>query len=133
MAVTARWFDKQLIKTVYKVGTDAVKKGCFMVEGDAKYFCPVDTGRLRASISSNWQGSGMARGKVGSQATSDDGVGQPDNKSMQLMGVVGTNVEYAARIEYGFLNKTDKRGRTFFQPATPYLRTALHKNEKKIA
>ena len=100
-----------------------------MDEGDAKYFCVVDTGRLRASISSNWKGSGMAKGKVGGQAKADDGIGQPEK---ELTGVVGTNVEYARRIEFGFLGMTDRLGRTFFQPSLPYLRPALHKNEKKI-
>lgn len=115
---------------MYKVGINAVKKGCFMVEGDAKGFCVVDTGRLRSSISSNWTGSGMAKGRVGGQAKPDDGIGQPTKK---LTGVVGTNVEYARRIEFGFLGMTDSLGRTFFQPSLPYLRPALHKNEKKIA
>ena len=133
MVAKFKWYDKELIQKVHNVGINAVKKACFMVEGDAKWFCVVDTGRLRSSISSNWTGSGMARGKVGGVAKPDDGIGQPAKKTLELTGVVGTNVEYARRIEFGFLNKTDKLGRTFFQPSLPYLRPALHKNEKKIA
>ena len=43
---------------------------------------------------------------------------------------VGTNVEYAARIEFGFMNKRDRLGRLYFQPAQPYLRPSLQKNKK---
>lgn len=126
-----KWYDRELTKVVIKEGIKAIKKACHLVEGDAKYFCPVDTGRLRSSISSNWSGSGMAKGKVKGKAKEEgiDGIGQPAG---ELTGVVGTNVEYARRIEFGFLGKTDKLGRTFFQPSLPYLRTAMHKNEKKI-
>lgn len=151
-----KWYDKELIQKVHNVGTKAVSKACFMVEGDAKQSMKpgsgkeykrkgkihrssapgqppaVDTGRLRASISSNWSGSGMAKGKVSGQAKTNDGVGQPANKYLQLVGVVGTNVEYARRLEFGFVG-TDSRGREINQAPRPYLRPALHKNEKKIA
>jgi HK97 gp10 family phage protein len=36
----------------------------------------------------------------------------------------GTDVEYAARIEFGFSGQ-DSRGRTYDQPAKPYLRPAF--------
>lgn len=51
----------------------------------AKQRCPVDTGRLRASIVSrvDYRGSGFA----------SDGVG--------FAGVVATNVEYAPYVEFG--------------------------------
>lgn len=144
MAIAVKWHDKELKKMVADAAMDAVKRGCFLVEGDAKklmkpgsgnvYPRPggkmhhasaagqppaVDTGRLRASISSNWNGSGMDRGNVDSQAGSDDGVGRPDK---ELTGVVGTNVEYAGYLEMG----TVKMG------PRPYLRPALEKNRSKI-
>ena len=42
---------------------------------------------------------------------------------------VGTDLEYAARIEYGF-SGADSRGRHYNQPPKPYLRPAFdeHKN-----
>lgn len=67
----------------------------------AKRLCPVDTGRLRSSITSEL-------GKDG------DG----------LLAVVGTNVEYAARIEFGF-HGTDSLGREYDQEAQPFLLPAL--------
>lgn len=92
----------------------------------------VDIGRLRGSISANWTGSGMSRGKVESPAKSGDGVGQPANKAKEIIGVVGTNVVYARRLEYGFMKK-DKLGRSYHQAPRPYLRPALEKNKAKLA
>jgi len=153
MAEKFKWYGKEVNDAVAKRLMDAIKIGCFMVEGDAKqsmkpgtgreYKKPggkihkasapgeppaVDMGRLRASISSNWTGSGMAKGKVGPQAKADDGVGQP---AKELTGVVGSNVEYARRLELGFVG-ADSLGRIYNQLPRPYLRPALHKNEKKI-
>jgi phage gpG-like protein len=51
-----------------------MKKACLLVENDAKRNCPVDTGRLRQSITHRIEGS---------------------------TGIVGTNVEYAPYVEYG--------------------------------
>ena len=128
MAVSIKWFDKELKKMVLDTATQAIAKGCFLVEGDAKILCPIVTTRLRGSISSNWNGSGMARGKTGGAAKADDGIGQPEK---ELTGVVGTNVEYGRRVEMGFVG-TDSLGRTYNQAPKPYLRPALEKNRSKI-
>lgn len=66
----------------------------------AKRLCPVDTGRLRTSIVEELR---------------HDGEG--------LLEVVGTNVEYAPRIELGYTG-TDSLGRTYAQPPHPFLRPA---------
>ena len=55
----------------------------------------VDTGRLRASISTNWSDSGLSRGRVGGQADSENGIGQPNQVQRKFTVVVGTNVLYA--------------------------------------
>ncbi len=153
MAEKFKWYGKEVNDAVAKRLMDAIKVGCHLVEGDAKESMKpgsgeeykkrggkihrasapgqppaVDTGRLRASISSNWTGSGMAKGKVKSPAKTEDGVGQP---TKELTGVVGTNVEYARRLELGFVG-TDSKGRKYNQAPRPYLRPALHKNEKGI-
>lgn len=57
-----------------KIG-EAVQKGILAIEADAKLNCAVDTGNLRASISSEMVD--------------------------ETTGEVGTNVEYANCVEYG--------------------------------
>ena len=54
--------------------SDAITKGCLLVEKDAKLNCPVGTGTLRNSITHTVSGNS---------------------------GTVGTNVEYAPYVEYG--------------------------------
>lgn len=71
------------------------------IERTAKRTAPVDTGRLRASVTRS-----LERDEAG------------------LVGVVGTDVEYARRIELGF-EGPDALGRTYHQPARPFLRSAL--------
>ena len=110
----------QLIKA--QAVKDILKKNGFKIESYAKELVPVDTGRLRASISTNWSGSSMDRGKVSGSAKPDDGVGRPQGKP-GLSVVVGTNVKYARRIEHGFM-KTDKLGRKYNQHDQPYLHPA---------
>lgn len=52
----------------------ALERACLIVEADARERCPVDTGQLQASITSEVDG---------------------------LVGSVGTNVEYAPYVELG--------------------------------
>jgi len=79
---------------------DTLKKIGLKVEADAKRGTPVWTGRLRNSMSTNWAGSGMTRGKVSNPAKSDDGVGEPQGPK-GLVVVVGSNVRYAHMQEFG--------------------------------
>ena len=99
-----KWYDEKLMNAVENITQQVLKKACLMVEGDAKKLVPVDTGRLRASIT---------------------------NEVEEEVGRVGTNVEYARRIELGFVG-TDILGRNYNQKPQPYLRPALEKNRKKI-
>ena len=89
------WYGAKVIQKINKANKQIINKACLMVERDAKKLCPVDTGRLRSSITHEIKG---------------------------LTGKVGTNVEYARAVELG----TEK------QSPQPYLRPALHANEKKI-
>ena len=72
----------------------------FKIESYAKELVPVDTGRLRASISTNWSGSGRGEGRTDSKAEPGDGVGQPQGKPGMTV-VVGSNVSYAPFQEHG--------------------------------
>jgi len=62
----------------------------------------IDTGRLRASISTNWSESGMTEGVIGNQADLGDGVKQPSISGEEVFKVVvGSNVVYAPILEFG--------------------------------
>ena len=63
---------------------DAVKQCAFAIERDAKKNCPVDTGRLRASITTD------------------------TTKIDDYEATVGTNIEYATHVEYGTRKQSAK-------------------------
>lgn len=102
---------------------DTLKRAGFKVETQAKLNLAangsVQTGRLRSSVSTNWTGSGQARGKTSLPAKSGDGVSQPTERSGFFV-FVGTNVQYARRVEHGFYGK-DSLGRRYAQEGKPYL------------
>jgi len=74
-------------------------KATAIVERQAKEDCPVDTGRLRSSIT-----------------------GKQEREGDKIIGIVGTNVEYAPHVEYG----------TAKTPAQPFLFPALEKKKNEI-
>lgn len=82
----------------------AVRSGGNLVMNDAKRMAPYRTGTLRRSIHVE-----VEAGQGKAEAT------------------VGTDVPYAARLEFGFDGK-DKLGREYHQPPRPYLRPALDEN-----
>lgn len=112
------------LKKYQFVKSDATKRMLkitgFKIEGDAKIKAPVDTGRLKSSISTNWSSSSMNKGKTGAKAKAGDGVGRPRGKP-GLVVVVGSNVKYAPYQELG----------TRKMAAHPYLYPAywMHKME----
>ena len=91
---------------------NVVKEIGFKVEASAKMDgnIPVDSGRLRASISTNWSGSPLSFGKTGAQAGTQDGVGRPSGPK-GLTVVVGSNVVYAQIQEWGVWNDARKPGK----------------------
>lgn len=96
ISISRNNFLEQYPEKVEQAISEAIKKGCLAVEASAKQKCPVDTGNLRASIAAN-----MVDEKVGE---------------------VGTNVEYAAYVEYGTKN----------QSAQPFLYPALQEQRGNI-
>lgn len=89
----------------------AVQKGTLRVAGkiqrQAMANVPVQYGRLRASLTFNWTGSGIGRAVPERPATKpenptrpDDGVGQPQQKPDTFVAVIGSNVEYAPAVEF---------------------------------
>ena len=98
----------------------AMEQACILVENEAKIKCPVDNGLLRNSIT----------------------------HYIELVGVVGTNVEYAPYVEFGTgiysslgngrqdrWKYKDAKGEwhsTIGQHPQPYLQPALEENRRKI-
>lgn len=86
-------------------GIMGTKRGATKAERRAHPSAPgeyphVDTGRLKASITVNWYGSpyGRARPRASKTGKQSDGASRPDKP---LTVRVGTNVEYAIRLELG--------------------------------
>lgn len=98
-------FDEAALRQLFEspdgpTGKDLVKRA-LRVQRRAKQIAPVDTGRLRSSVER----------EVG-------------RDSRGLVARIGTDVEYAARIEFGFVGP-DSLGRVYAQAAQPFLRPAL--------
>ena len=83
LKITGLSATKEMLKSqredIQEIIRAAMAEGALAIEGEAKRRCPVDTGRLRGSITT--------------AATIED-----DEK---VVARVGTNVEYAAAVEYG--------------------------------
>lgn len=109
----------QVIKT--EACRQVLKAAGFAIATDAKRYAPVKSGFLRGSISVNWSGSGIDRGKVDPPAKPDSGIGQPSGKP-GLVVVVGSNLFYAPFQEYG----------TRYIPAKHYLFRAYRDHRNKI-
>ena len=78
-----------------------IEKAALTLEKDAKENCPVDTGRLRASITT----------EIG-----------------KLEAEVGTNVEYAQSVEFG---TSKQKAQPFMRPALDKAITQLNKDMAK--
>lgn len=116
-----KWYGKEQEKRLTTGINNGIKKCGFRIEKDAKQLCVVDTGRLRASISTNWTNSGMTYGKVDDKAEETDGVTQPNDNQFTVQ--VGTRVEYASCVEFG----------TIYVPQRPFLFPAYEMNIGKLS
>jgi len=105
-------------KQVDEAMTRALVRACIDVDLSAKMNCPVDTGRLRASISYSINGSGSEGFDTVQTSEAED----HSIKSQVGSAIVGTNVVYAKAIEYGHSKKAPQG----------FLRRALDENESKI-
>ena len=136
MATFVKWFGLQVNEFIKKEVAAIIKEGCYDIENEAKKSATayVKTGRERASISVNWSGSGLAHGKIKSpvkETEFSDGVLEPKAGVGEFVGAVGSNVEYARRLELGFVG-ADKAGRIINQKPRPHLIPAYERNRLKI-
>jgi len=106
---------------------NAVVSGALLVQNEAKTKSPYLTGNLRRSIHI---GGHSDKSELGN-STGDD-IGGNKNTRDRAEVLVGTNVEYARRQEFGF-SGADSRGRIFNQVPRPYLRPALDEKKQSVA
>lgn len=109
--------QKQLSELVKKY-PEAVKQGMiddgFAIQGKAKRYVAVDTGRLRASISVSWK-----EGDSGVEPPAESPIKKP-TEDFEVR--IGTNVQYAIYQELG----------TCKMPAHPYLRPAFEEEIQNL-
>lgn len=72
------WKGKKVIGEVRQKMFSGMKTACLLVERDAKIGCPVDTGRLRGSLTN-----------------------EIESKAKDIVGRVGSKVKYAPYVELG--------------------------------
>lgn len=97
--------------------------GAMKIVNEAKRNAPVLSGTLRRSI--HVGGHTMETGGL-PEGVKDLGKGEMSAQKVNIR--VGTDLEYAARIEYGFTG-ADSRGRHYNQPPKPYLRAAFDEHK----
>lgn len=119
--VTMKDGSKDALEQIEKLRDLALVEGAIIIEGECIVRCPVDTGRLRGSITRRVRlGDGSVLAAAGK-----DGLGKDPDRRGEAH--IGTNVEYAAHVEYG----------TRFQKAQPYMRpgavAALPKVERRFS
>lgn len=106
---------------------NALVSGALLVVNDAKGRAPYVTGNLRRSI--HVGGEGSVGGLDGDTTGTDIGGQAVGRNSVEVS--VGTNVEYAARLEFGFAG-ADSLGRVYNQQPRPYLRPALESTRGEV-
>lgn len=118
---TFKWYGDERLKEIALATGKGIMKCGMAIERDAKRMCAVDTGRLKASISTNWTNSGRVYGEVEDKAFAADGVFMPTGKDFTVK--VGTRVEYAGYLEHG----TFRMG-----GAQPFLFPAYEYNKSRL-
>ena len=119
MAGILKWYGTEVYNKIQAEQKSRVQKAAIFLESYIKKSFGkspskageppgVDTGRLRNSITH-----------------------EIDTVLWDIIGRVGTNVEYARRLELGF-HDTDSKGRHVDQAPRPYLRRAIEENKQEL-
>lgn len=109
MSVENSMAGKNYDDVIDKVAEKVVRKYGIRIASGAKLLCPVDTGRLRGSITYQTKSFG---GRPEEAATQADVIAKPTD---QYTAFVGTNVDYAFKLEYG--TERNMQGHPFLRPA----------------
>jgi HK97 gp10 family phage protein len=112
ISIVYKWHPEKFNEKQRKQTIGNLWRAALMVERDAKLGCPVDTGRLRASLISSVNEGAMSA-RVGS---ANRLIRNPE------IAVTGSNVYYAKYVELG----------TYKMKAQPFLVPALEKNKPAI-
>lgn len=106
----------ETIAAIEGIATEAQNQGRALIKlagqayaNDVKEGAPYLTGTLRRSIH----------------------VGEVGEESGKFYVMVGTDLPYARRLEYGFYDKTDSLGRHYYQLSQPYFRPPLDRQMGK--
>lgn len=92
-----KWNGQQVIKLSEKATELALEHIAIDVHREAVRSAPVDTGRLKGSLAYSVNGDNSRGSKpVETSKANDDKI-----RSEKNMATVGTNVEYAIKMEYG--------------------------------
>lgn len=111
---------EEVLDGIEQAKARALEKIGLVAEGYAKRLCPVDTGRLRNSIThatTTYPGAGAYRDNKGNMFNDATANGTPEKDTVYI----GTNVEYAVYVEMGTVNT----------PAQPYLKPAAADHMEK--
>jgi HK97 gp10 family phage protein len=118
-----KWYGEEQKKRILTGTEKGMVKCGLRIESEAKQLCRVDTGRLRASITTAWTGYGGDRARMTSpvpETQQNDPVSVPTDKDFTVQ--IGTNVNYASHIEHG----------TVKMEARPFLFPAYEMNIRKL-
>jgi len=133
--IKGKIYTDKINAAMTKAINNGLKAACIMVEGQAVSLVPVDSGRLKGSIT--WKTESDHGDTVNRETEGDIKLKTPVKKNQ---GIVGTNVEYAPYVEYGttpsfgtkivnlFKGKKTRKG----MKGRSYLRKALDIRKKDI-
>ena len=130
---------KELIQKLNKLGEvgkgramiNALVAGGLEISNEAKINAPYITGTLERSIHIGGHVSESAPGFTPHDVAGDySDIGGEKIESNAASILIGTNLVYAKRLEFGF-NGPDKLGRIYHQPAQPYLRPAVDTKKER--
>lgn len=110
--MSAEWHPEKFNEHKHNWTVKQLWKAAFLVERDAKILCPVDTGRLRASLTSHVD----EKNEVARVESTPDLIFSPK------ISVAGSPVYYAIFVELG----------TYKMTARPFLTPALEMNKPAI-